>query len=61
LQRQDIGSILNVGDHWSDLRGKPEDEFSVKYPDLFTSSRNGDQVERWGREKRQARPPRRLS
>jgi hypothetical protein len=27
--------ILNVGDHWSDLRGKPEAEFSGKYPDPF--------------------------
>ena len=27
--------ILNVGDQWSDLRGKPEAEFSVKYPDPF--------------------------
>ncbi|MGA8088436.1 MAG: HAD family acid phosphatase [Terracidiphilus sp.] len=27
--------ILNVGDQWSDLRGNPEAEFSVKYPDPF--------------------------
>jgi hypothetical protein len=27
--------ILNVGDQWSDLRGKPEAEFSVEYPDPF--------------------------
>lgn len=26
---------LNVGDMWSDLKGKPEAEFSVKYPDPF--------------------------
>lgn len=26
---------LNVGDQWSDLRGKPEAEFSVKYPDPY--------------------------
>lgn len=26
---------LNVGDQWSDLRGKPEAEYSVKYPDPF--------------------------
>lgn len=26
---------LNVGDQWSDLRGKPEAELSVKYPDPF--------------------------
>ncbi len=24
--------ILNVGDQWSDLQGKPEAEYSVKYP-----------------------------
>lgn len=24
--------VLNVGDQWSDLRGKPEAEYSVKYP-----------------------------
>ncbi|HUX28106.1 MAG TPA: HAD family acid phosphatase [Terracidiphilus sp.] len=27
--------VLNVGDQWSDLRGKPEAEYSVKYPDPF--------------------------
>lgn len=27
--------ILNVGDQWSDLQGKPMAEFSVKYPDPF--------------------------
>ena len=27
--------ILNVGDQWSDLRGKPEAEYSVKYPDPY--------------------------
>ena len=27
--------ILNVGDQWSDLKGAPEAEFSVKYPDPF--------------------------
>ncbi len=27
--------ILNVGDQWSDLKGKPEAEFSVKYPDPY--------------------------
>ena len=26
---------LNVGDQWSDLKGEPEAEFSVKYPDPF--------------------------
>ena len=28
---------LNVGDQWSDLKGNPEAEFSVKYPDPFYS------------------------
>jgi acid phosphatase len=27
--------VLNVGDQWSDLKGTPEAEFSVKYPDPF--------------------------
>ncbi len=27
--------VLNVGDQWSDLRGKPMAELSVKYPDPF--------------------------
>ena len=27
--------MLNVGDQWTDLKGKPEAEFSVKYPDPF--------------------------
>lgn len=27
--------VLNVGDQWSDLRGSPEAEYSVKYPDPF--------------------------
>ena len=27
--------ILNIGDQWSDLNGKVEAEFSVKYPDPF--------------------------
>lgn len=27
--------ILNVGDQWSDLKGQPEAEFSVKYPNPF--------------------------
>jgi len=26
---------LSVGDQWSDLKGKPEAEFSVKYPDPY--------------------------
>jgi len=27
--------VLSVGDQWSDLKGKPEAEFSVKYPDPY--------------------------
>jgi acid phosphatase len=27
--------ILNVGDQWSDLQGKPEAEYSVKYPNPY--------------------------
>jgi acid phosphatase len=27
--------VLNVGDQWSDLKGSPEAEFSVKYPDPY--------------------------
>jgi len=27
--------VLNVGDQWSDLRGAPQAEYSVKYPDPF--------------------------
>ncbi len=27
--------VLNVGDQWSDLKGAPEAEFSVKYPDPY--------------------------
>jgi acid phosphatase len=27
--------VLNVGDQWSDLKGDPQAEFSVKYPDPF--------------------------
>ena len=27
--------VLNVGDQWSDLRGSPEAEYSVKYPDPY--------------------------
>jgi acid phosphatase len=27
--------VLNVGDQWSDLRGTPEAELSVKYPDPY--------------------------
>jgi acid phosphatase len=35
IARQGFKIVLNVGDQWSDLRGKPEAEFSVKYPDPF--------------------------
>lgn len=39
-ERKKIGAegfriVLNVGDQWSDLRGAPEVEYSVKYPDPF--------------------------
>jgi acid phosphatase len=27
--------VLNVGDQWSDLKGQPEAEFSVKYPNPY--------------------------
>jgi acid phosphatase len=35
LQAQGYKIVLSVGDQWSDLRGQPEAEFSVKYPDPF--------------------------
>ena len=35
VQAQGYKLILNVGDQWSDLKGAPEAEFSVKYPDPF--------------------------
>ena len=35
IQEQGYRIVLNVGDQWSDLRGKPEAEYSVKYPDPF--------------------------
>jgi acid phosphatase len=35
LQAQGYTLVLNVGDQWSDLRGQPQAEFSVKYPDPF--------------------------
>jgi hypothetical protein len=28
-----LAALGNPGDQWSDLKGKPEAEFSVKYPD----------------------------
>ncbi len=35
IKAQGYKLILNVGDQWSDLKGAPEAEFSVKYPDPF--------------------------
>lgn len=35
IAAQGYAIVLNVGDQWSDLRGKPEAELSVKYPDPF--------------------------
>lgn len=35
IQAQGYRLVLNVGDQWSDLKGSPEAEFSVKYPDPF--------------------------
>ena len=35
VEAQGYKIALNVGDQWSDLTGKPEAEFSVKYPDPF--------------------------
>jgi acid phosphatase len=35
IAAQGYSLALNVGDQWSDLKGKPEAEFSVKYPDPF--------------------------
>jgi acid phosphatase len=35
IQAQGYKIVLNVGDQWSDLKGAPEAEFSVKYPDPF--------------------------
>jgi acid phosphatase len=35
IEAQGYAIVLNVGDQWSDLQGKPEAEFSVKYPDPF--------------------------
>lgn len=35
IQAQGYKIVLNVGDQWSDLKGQPEAEFSVKYPDPF--------------------------
>jgi len=35
IQAQGYKIVLNVGDQWSDLKGTPQAEFSVKYPDPF--------------------------
>jgi len=35
IQAQGYRMVLNVGDQWSDLKGQPEAEFSVKYPDPY--------------------------
>lgn len=35
LVAQGYTLLLNVGDQWSDLRGTPEAEYSVKYPDPY--------------------------
>jgi acid phosphatase len=35
IAAQGYALVLNVGDQWSDLRGNPEAEFSVKYPDPY--------------------------
>jgi acid phosphatase len=35
IVQQGYTLILNLGDQWSDLKGAPEAEFSVKYPNPF--------------------------
>ncbi len=35
IEGADYTLALNVGDQWSDLKGKPEAEYSVKYPDPY--------------------------
>jgi acid phosphatase len=35
IARDGYRLALNVGDQWSDLKGKPEAEYSVKYPDPY--------------------------
>ena len=35
IVREGYKLVLNVGDQWSDLKGAPEAEFSVKYPDPY--------------------------
>lgn len=35
VQKQGYKVVLNIGDQWSDLKGTPAAEFSVKYPDPY--------------------------
>ncbi len=35
IEREGYRIVLNVGDQWSDLRGTPEAEYSVKYPNPY--------------------------
>jgi acid phosphatase len=35
IVKQGYRLVLNVGDQWSDLRGNPEADFSVKYPNPY--------------------------
>ncbi|HET7103876.1 MAG TPA: HAD family acid phosphatase, partial [Terracidiphilus sp.] len=35
IRAQGYKIVLNVGDQWSDLRGEPEAEYSVKYPNPY--------------------------
>jgi acid phosphatase len=35
IQSEGNRIVLNVGDQWSDLKGQPEAEYSVKYPDPY--------------------------
>jgi acid phosphatase len=35
IEKKGYRVALNVGDQWSDLKGAPEAEFSVKYPDPY--------------------------
>ncbi len=35
VEAQGYQIVLSVGDQWSDLRGNPEAEYSVKYPDPY--------------------------
>ncbi len=35
IEKEGYRIVLNVGDQWSDLRGVPEAEYSVKYPNPY--------------------------